>query len=150
MESAGDPFELARFVRAQQVNYQDALAEITAGLKRSHWSWYIFPQVAGLGSSAMSVRYAITGLPEAKAYLAHPVLGSRLRECVGAMNARSTASAASILGDVDALKFHSCLTLFSLVAEPGSPFHQALAKYFAGAPDPATSAILSRHPSQRP
>lgn len=92
----------------------------------------------------MSVRYAVRGLTEAKGYLVHPILGSRLRECVAAMNAHSGRSAASILGDTDARKFHSCVTLFAQVAESGSPFHVALAKYFSGLQDSATLAVLAQ------
>ena len=137
-----DPYDLARFVAAQSSNYADALAELRAGCKRTHWSWYVLPQLAGLGASAMSVRYAISGLAEARAYLAHPLLGARLRECVAAMNGPDGLAAAAILGEVDALKCHSCITLFAQVAEPGSPFHEALARYFAGVPDAATLALL--------
>ena len=96
-----DPYELNRFVDAQSANYADALAELRAGRKQSHWSWYVFPQVRGLGSSPMSVRYAIGSRAEASAFLAHPVLGSRLRECVKAMNAHRGLSAVEILGDID-------------------------------------------------
>jgi uncharacterized protein (DUF1810 family) len=139
-----DPFDLDRFVQAQAAHYADALAELRAGRKRTHWSWYVLPQIAGLGASAMSVRYALSGLAEARAYLAHPLLGTRLRECVAAMTIHAGRSAAAILGDIDALKFHSCVTLFARVAEPDSPFHRALAQYFAGTPDAATLAILAR------
>jgi uncharacterized protein (DUF1810 family) len=139
-----DPFELHRFVQAQEATYPQALSELRAGRKRSHWSWYVLPQVRGLGSSAMSVRYAISGLSEAKAYLEHPVLGPRLLECVAAVNAHADKSAASILGDIDAKKFHSCVTLFAQVAGAHSPFHDALAAHHGGVPDPATLAILAR------
>ena len=144
MPSADDPFDLDRFVQAQAAKYDEALAELRAGQKRTHWSWYVFPQIRGLGSSAMSVRYAISGLAEAQEYLAHPVLGPRLRECVAAMNSHSGRSAYAILGEVDAHKFHSCVTLFARVVEPDSPFHLALAKYFSGSHDSATLAILAR------
>jgi uncharacterized protein (DUF1810 family) len=139
-----DPFDLNRFLEAQQRSYERALSELRAGLKESHWSWYILPQVLGLGSSAMSTRYAIKSLAEAKAYLAHPVLGPRLRECVAAMNAHSGLSATQILGDVDAHKFRSCLTLFAIADASERSFAAALTKYFDGKPDPATLAILSR------
>jgi len=139
-----DPHDLVRFVEAQAANYAQALAELRAGRKRSHWSWYVLPQIRGLGSSPMSVRYAISGLDEAKAYLDHPILGARLRECVAAMNAHPGSSAAAILGDIDAKKFHSCVTLFAQVSEQASLFHGALAKYFSGAGDQATLAILAR------
>jgi uncharacterized protein (DUF1810 family) len=138
-----DPYDLQRFVEAQAANYADAIAELRAGRKRTHWSWYVLPQIHGLGTSPMSVRYAISGQPEAKAYLDHPVLGARLRECVAALNAHDGLTAAAILGDIDARKLHSCLTLFASVGEAGSPFHDALDRYFAGAPDPATVAILA-------
>ena len=144
MPSAADPFDLSRFVKAQAADYGQALAELRAGRKRTHWSWYVLPQLRGLGSSAMSVRYAISGLDEARAYLAHPVLGPRLRECVDAMNAHAGATAAAILGDIDARKFHSCVTLFAQVAEAGSPFHEALTRYFSGTRDPATLGLLAR------
>ena len=139
-----DRFNLDRFVKAQAENYQEALGELRAGQKRTHWSWYVLPQIRGLGSSEMSVRYAISGETEAKAYLDHPVLGPRLRETVSAMNAHRGSSAADILGPVDAQKFHSCLTLFAAVSPDGSLFHVALAKYFAGVGDRKTLASLSR------
>jgi uncharacterized protein (DUF1810 family) len=138
-----DPFNLDRFVKAQSENYEEALAELRAGQKRTHWSWYVLPQIRGLGSSEMSVRYAISGAPEAKAYLSHRVLGARLLECVAAINAHQSLSAANILGPVDAQKFHSCATLFAAVSAEGSPFHIALGKYFSGAHDLKTVAILA-------
>lgn len=141
--AAGDPFGLERFVQAQRENYADALAELNAGRKRTHWSWYVLPQLLGLGSSAMSVRYAISGLGEARAYLAHPVLGLRLIECVEALNRHAGTSAETILGPIDARKFHSCVTLFAQVSEPGSAFHRALALHFAGAPHAATLSLLA-------
>lgn len=142
--SSADPFNLHRFVEAQAVNNHEALAEIRAGRKQTHWSWYVLPQVRGLGTSPMSQRFAISGLAEARAYSAHPVLGARLRECVAAMNAHTGKSAAAVLGEIDAQKFHSCLTLFARVAEEGSPFRAALAQYFDGREDAATVAILAR------
>jgi uncharacterized protein (DUF1810 family) len=141
--AAQDPFNLERFLLAQEPNYAEALAELRSGRKRTHWSWYVFPQLSGLGSSAMSVRYAVSGLPEASAYLAHAVLGSRLAECVAAMNQHAGTSASAILGDIDALKFHSCVTLFTQVAKQGSVFHQALACHFAGEQDQATLSLLA-------
>jgi len=138
-----DPFDLDRFVKAQSENYEEALAELRAGQKRTHWSWYVLPQIRGLGSSEMSVRYAISGAPEARAYLRHGVLGARLLECVAAINAHKSLSAANILGPVDAQKFHSCATLFAAVSAEGSPFHIALGKYFSGAHDRNTVAILA-------
>jgi uncharacterized protein (DUF1810 family) len=142
-KASNDPFDLQRFLDAQQETYERAVAELRAGLKQSHWSWYILPQVLGLGSSAMSTRYAIKSLAEAKAYLAHPVLGARLRECVAALNSHTGLSAAQILGAVDAQKFRSCLTLFAQADSSEPLFGRALAKYFDGKPDGATLAILA-------
>lgn len=147
MPSETDPFDLGRFEQAQAESYEAALAELRAGRKRTHWSWYVLPQIRGLGSSAMSVRYAISSLAEAQAYLAHPVLGPRLRACVDAMNAHAGRSAAAILGEIDARKFHSCVTLFAQVAEADSPFRLALATYFAGSQDSATLAMLAQQTS---
>lgn len=137
---------LERFVKAQSTNYQEALAELRAGRKRTHWSWYVLPQVRGLGTSELSVRYAISGTAEARAYLNHPVLGARLLECVAAINAHQGLSAVDILGPVDAQKFHSCLTLFAAVSADGSPFHLALKKYFSALHDHATLTILRSRP----
>lgn len=144
--SIDDPFDLDRFVQAQRRNYDEALAELRAGQKRTHWSWYVLPQLRGLGSSPMSVRYAISGLAEAQAYLAHTVLGPRLVECVAAIEGHAGTPAEAILGAIDARKFHSCVTLFALVSEPGSVFHRALARRYAGRQDPATLALLGRSP----
>ena len=138
-----EPFNLDRFVQAQEENYAEALAELRVGRKRTHWSWYVLPQLRGLGSSAMSVRFALSGLPEAKAYLAHPVLGARLIECVAAINQYAGTKPEAILGTIDARKFHSCVTLFARVSEPGSVFHQALATHFAGQEDQATLTLLA-------
>jgi len=138
-----DPFLLSRFVEAQEASYAQALSELRAGKKRSHWSWYILPQVQGLGSSPLSVRYAIGSLAEAKAYLEHPLLGARLRECVTAMNMHTGVSAREVLGEIDAQKFRSCLTLFAQAAGSESVFVDALNKYFSGQPDAATLAILA-------
>lgn len=139
-----DPFELERFVSAQRESYPVALAEIRAGAKLSHWSWYVFPQLLGLGSSAMARRYAIRSPREARAYLAHPVLGARLHETVAAMCAhRGRRSAETILGGIDAMKFRSCVTLFALVADDPAPFREALAAFFGGEPDPLTVRIVT-------
>ncbi len=105
-------FNLERFIDAQRDGYETVLTEIRCGAKRSHWMWYIFPQLSGLGSSAMARRYAIGSLDEARAYLAHPVLGSRLRECVAALQKLTGTTAEAIFGTVDAMKLRSCLTLF--------------------------------------
>jgi len=143
MDIRDDPFDLARFVQAQEGCHDEALAEIRAGRKRTHWSWFVLPQVAGLGSSAMSQRYAISGLAEARAYLAHPVLGARLRECVAAMNAHGGhRSAQAVLGDIDALKFRSCLTLFAKAAPDDALFREGLRRFFEGRPDPVTLELL--------
>ena len=138
-----DPFDLERFLEAQETSYQQALSELRAGWKQTHWSWYILPQMLGLGSSPMSVRFAIRSLGEAKAYLEHPVLGSRLRECVAAINAHTGLSASQVLGETDAQKFRSCLTLFAQAAGSDSIFDEALNKYFSGKPDAATLVILA-------
>ena len=141
---AADPFELSRFLEAQAGCYEQALSELRTGRKQSHWSWFIFPQVLGLGSSPMSIRFAIRSLEEAKAYLSHPILGDRFVECVAAMNTHADVGAAEILGEVDARKFHSCLTLFCQVDSSSPRFVEALDKYFAGQLDAATLAILAR------
>jgi uncharacterized protein (DUF1810 family) len=134
-----DPFHLQRFVAAQQATYAQAHAELAEGEKRSHWMWFIFPQIQGLGSSSMAKRYAITGLAEAKAYLAHPVLGVRLRECTALVNAVNGRTLDQIFGYPDNLKFHSSVTLFAEVENaPDAVFRQALTKYFDGRPDRQT------------
>jgi uncharacterized protein (DUF1810 family) len=150
MNHEQDPYDLDRFVEAQAQNYEEALAELRAGEKRTHWSWYVLPQIKGLGSSPMSERYAISGLAEAKAYISHPVLGARLRESVAAINAHKSLSAADILGAIDAQKLHSCATLFAQVSAEGSPFHEALARHFSGAPDHNTMNILARQAKGEP
>jgi uncharacterized protein (DUF1810 family) len=128
---------LERFVRAQEGVYPRALAELKAGKKQSHWMWFIFPQIAGLGHSAMAQMYAIQSLKEAHAYLAHPLLGPRLRECCQAVMAVEGKSAHDIFGSPDDLKFRSSLTLFDL-ASPNDIFSAALDKYFSGDADPLT------------
>ena len=134
-----DPFHLQRFIDAQASTYSQACAELAAGEKRSHWMWFIFPQIQGLGFSSTAQRYAITDLPEARAYLAHPVLGPRLRECTGLVNAVKGRTLDQIFGYPDDLKFHSSVTLFSEVESASdSVFKQALAKYFEGRPDRKT------------
>jgi uncharacterized protein (DUF1810 family) len=137
-----DPFDLERFVRAQTGVYETALAELRAGAKRSHWMWFVFPQIDGLGSSDMARRYAIASLAEAQAYLAHPVLGPRLLSCVDAMLGHGEKSATAILGAIDAVKLRSSMTLFSRAADDPAPFERCLAVCFAGEADPATLAIL--------
>lgn len=124
-----DPFGLARFVEAQEGSYETALAEIRRGSKRSHWMWYIFPQIAGLGHSPMAQHYAIRSLDEAKAYLAHPVLGPRLQACVEALDALRGTTAERVFGSVDAMKLRSSLTLFEAA---GAPFGPTIERWFTG------------------
>ena len=145
MSREQDPYDLERFVKAQEANYDEALAELRAGQKRTHWSWYVLPQIQGLGASPMSVRYAISGVEEARAYLRHPILGARLRESVATINAHKGLRAADILGAIDSQKFHSCVTLFAQVSAEGSPFHEALTRYFSGARDRNTLDKLALH-----
>jgi uncharacterized protein (DUF1810 family) len=137
--------ELERFVLAQEDagTYERAVAELRAGRKRSHWMWFVFPQVAGLGASAMSRRYAIASIDEARAYLEHPVLGTRLLECARIVSELHVASAQDVFGVVDTLKLHSSMTLFARAArEEQTPCHDVLARYFDGARDAATERIL--------
>jgi uncharacterized protein (DUF1810 family) len=137
---AEDRYNLERFVAAQNASgtYDRAVAELRRGLKTSHWMWFVFPQIAGLGHSQMSRTYAISSLEEARAYLRHPVLGKRLLECAGIVVAAQVGSAEQIFGGIDAQKLHSSMTLF-LRAEPGEPvFRQVLERYFDGLPDAAT------------
>ena len=140
---ANDPHWLVRFVEAQESTYAQALSEIRAGRKQSHWMWFVFPQLAGLGPSPASVYYAIGSLEEADAYLRHPVLGPRLLECMDAVLAVEGRSAAEIFGSPDDLKLRSCATLFARVSPPGSVFEQVLAKYYDGEPDPMTLELLA-------
>jgi len=140
---AQDPYDLERFVRAQAGDYERALCEIRAGRKRSHWMWYIFPQLEGLGASAMSRQYAIKSLTEARAYLAHPVLGPRLTSCVEALLALEGHSAVEIFGPTDELKLRSCATLFAETSTAGSIFERLLDKYFQGERDAATLRLLA-------
>ncbi len=139
-----DPFQLSRFTEAQETSYATALAELRAGRKRTHWIWFVFPQLRGLGSSANAERYGLTGLAEARAYLGHPVLGPRLREVTAAMLVHQARDAGSVLGEIDALKFRSCLTLF-LLADPSEQiFHTALDAFFGGECDRRTLALLEK------
>ena len=143
--TSSDPWRLERFVTAQDRGgtYQRAVAELRTGAKASHWMWFIFPQVAGLGLSETAQRYAIESVAEARAYLAHPVLGPRLRECARIVADTEGRSAERIFGPVDAMKLRSSMTLFAQ-AWPGNPvFSAALNKYFAGESDPATLDLLS-------
>jgi uncharacterized protein (DUF1810 family) len=140
--SEGDPYDLERFVQAQARNYDQALGEIRRGRKQSHWMWYVFPQLAGLGLSATARRYAIASLDEAKAYLCHPLLGPRLLECAQALLALERRSAHEIFGWPDELKLRSSVTLFALAAPPGSVFARVLDAYFDGERDAKTLRLL--------
>jgi uncharacterized protein (DUF1810 family) len=136
----GDPYNLKRFVAAQDAGgtYQQAVAELRRGRKTSHWMWFVFPQIAGLGYSPTSRMFAISSLEEARAYLAHPVLGPRLVECATIVAQAQGRTAEQIFGGIDAQKLRSCVTLF-LRADPGQPvFGEVLAQYFDGRPDSAT------------
>ena len=136
--------DLSRFVRGQEEHYERALAEIRAGGKRSHWMWFVFPQIIGLGSSPLAERYAIRSRAEADAYLAHPLLGHRLNECSEAALNIGGRSAREVFGSPDDLKLRSCATLFAAVSPPGSVFERLLDRYFGGQPDQRTLQILSR------
>lgn len=142
----GDPWRLDRYVTAQERGgtYQRAVAELRAGAKVSHWMWFVFPQIAGLGMSAMSREYAISSIAEARAYLDHPVLGPRLVECAGIVAGTEGTSAERIFGPVDAMKLRSSMTLFAR-ADPANPvFQEVLDAYFGGTPDNATERLLTR------
>ena len=134
--------ELERFLRAQEDMYHRALAELREGEKRSHWIWYIFPQLQGWRSSAMAQLYGIRDLAEARAYLAHPVLGERLITCCEALLVHKDKTAEEILGAVDALKLRSSMTLFALVSEENSVFYKVLEQFYEGQKDPITLAGL--------
>ena len=142
MPGEGSLHSLARFRDAQEPLYRTALTELEAGKKRSHWMWFIFPQLKGLGHSAMAQRYAIADLAEAKRYLADPVLGSRLKECVEAVLKHPSLTAREIFGSPDDLKFRSCLTLFDAAAPNESLFRQALDVFYEGKRDPRTTELL--------
>ncbi len=133
-----DPYSLRRFVDAQASVYEAVRAELEAGCKRSHWMWFVFPQVSGLGSSALSRRFALSGLEEARAYLGHPLLGPRLAECTRLVNEVAGRTAAEIFGAPDDLKFRSCMTLFAQASGHQELFEAALRKYFDGVPDERT------------
>lgn len=137
-----DPFDLHRFVEAQDVFYTTARRELTHGRKRSHWMWFIFPQLGGLGTSVMAVRYAISGLEEARAYLRHPVLGPRLCECTMDTLGIPGKSLRSIFGTPDDLKFRSSMTLFAIASDGAAPFSDAIAGPCGGHVDRTTIALL--------
>ncbi len=141
----GDPYDLNRFISAQVDVYDRALAELRGGLKRSHWMWYIFPQIEGLGHSPTTRLYSIKGLEEARQYLAHPVLGARLVECAEAVLAVQGLSASDIFGHPDDWKLQSSMTLFKLVSGPGSVFERVLDKYYQGKQDSRTLQIVGEH-----
>ena len=139
-----DPFDLQRFVRAQEGDYERALAEVRSGRKRSHWMWYVFPQFAGLGQSSMSQRYAINTLGEARAYLAHPILGARLKGIAEAVLGVQDRTAHEMFGSPDDLKRQSSATLFALVSPEDSVFHWIIEKYFGGRQDEKTLELTRR------
>jgi uncharacterized protein (DUF1810 family) len=135
--------ELERFLVAQRDVYDDAMAELRRGRKTSHWMWFVFPQIAGLGHSAMSQHFAIAGLDEARAYLAHPVLGARLRECAEAVLATGAPTAVAIFGPTDAMKLRSSMTLFHRAVPDEPLFRRVLDNFYAGVADAATDRVLS-------
>lgn len=141
-----DPYNLQRFLDAQAGIYDDVLAELRAGRKTSHWMWFIFPQFKGLGHSSTAQHFAIASLEEARAYLTHPTLGTRLRECTKLANQIENRSIGQIFGSPDDLKFRSSMTLFLQASQPGSSDHQlftsAFGKYFHGQPDPLTWSLI--------
>lgn len=139
-----DSYDLERFVAAQDTRgvYDDAIAELRRGRKTTHWMWYVFPQIAGLGYSPTSRRYALSSIDEAKAYLDHPVLGARLRECASALAQTQGKTARQIFGETDAQKLHSSMTLFMRAAPDEPLFQQVLDQYFGGRPDPLTDERL--------
>ena len=143
MAATNDPFDLQRFVDAQEPIYGTVIEELTAGRKRSHWMWFIFPQLRGLGSSPTAVHYAIQSADEARAYLAHPVLGPRLHAGVAAMLAHKGARPEAILGGIDALKFRSSLTLFEAVTDEPALFAKALDAFYDGERDRRTLELLA-------
>ena len=138
-----DGHDLRRFVTAQEGVYESALSELRAGRKTSHWMWFVFPQIAGLGRSATAQKYAIASLEEAEAYLAHPVLGPRILECARTLTQLSGLSALEIFGSVDAQKLKSSMTLFARAAPDQSLFQDVLARYFDGAEDQETLRRLA-------
>ena len=149
-----DPYRLDRFVLAQDAGgtYQRALDELREGAKRSHWMWFVFPQLAGLGQSPTARKYAVTGIDEAQAYLRHPVLGPRLVECAGVVAGLQGRTAGQVFGGIDERKLHSSMTLFLRADPQQSVFQAVLAKYFAGLPDTATDRLLAgpAGPATRP
>lgn len=143
VQSNGDAFDLKRFVDAQATVYDTVVDELRAGRKRTHWMWFVFPQLLGLGSSPMAARYGITSLLEARAYLHHDLLGPRLRECTQLVNQVQGRSIAEIFGSPDDLKLSSSMTLFALAADDNHDFIELLDKYYQGQRDPRTLSELS-------
>lgn len=141
-----DPFDLQRFVQAQDDGgvYDRALGELRAGTKRSHWMWFVFPQVTGLGSSPVARRFAVSGLAEARAYLAHPLLGPRLVTCARTLVGLGPTDAEAVLGPLDALKLRSSMTLFAAADAAQPVFRDVLLQLFGGEPDSATTVLLGR------
>jgi uncharacterized protein (DUF1810 family) len=139
-----DPFDLSRFVKAQAQDYDQALTEIRAGRKHSHWMWYVFPQIQGLGTSPTSRHFGIKSAAEASAYLAHPTLGPRLLECAESALRIQGRSALEIFGSPDDMKLRSCATLFASVSSSGSVFHRLIEKYFQGVRDERTIQLLEK------
>ena len=139
-----DPFDLDRFVAAQDAGgtYAAAVRELRAGRKQSPWRWFVFPQLTGLGSSPTARRYALSGVPEAAAYLAHPVLGGRLRECCALLLGLAATDVTAVLGPVDAQKLQSSMTLFALAAPDEPAFRAVLDRYFGGRTDPGTTRLV--------
>lgn len=140
---ADDPVDLDRFLRAQDGVYESALNELRAGRKTSHWMWFVFPQLDGLGRSATARFFALRGMDEARAYVAHQVLGTRLRQCTAAVLEVRGRSAYEIFGSPDDVKFRSCMTLFELAAADAAVFSEALDRYFGGRRDPLTLRLLA-------
>jgi uncharacterized protein (DUF1810 family) len=141
-----DPYDLSRFLRAQEGVYEQALSEIISGRKRTHWMWFIFPQIDGLAFSSTSKQFSIKSIDEARAYLGHPVLGPRLLKCAEAVVGVEGRSATEIFGSPDDMKLMSCATLFATVSPPGSLFHQILEKYYGGGHDGTTLRLLGIAP----
>jgi uncharacterized protein (DUF1810 family) len=144
--NTNDPHNLGRFLQAQHRDYRQALSEVSRGQKYTHWMWYIFPQLDGLGSSSTARHYAIKSVEEARAYLGHPVLGPRLLECAEAAIGVQGRTAREIFGSPDDLKLKSCATLFAHVSSEGSVFERLLAKYFGGERDNKTLGLLGINP----
>ncbi len=139
-----DTYNLNRFVIAQSGVIDKAIGELRRGRKETHWMWFVFPQLVGLGSSTMATRYGISGAEEAREYLDHPILGPRLIDCTQAVIDLDNLSTNDIFGTPDDMKLRSCATLFAHISAEGSAFHQILDKYYRGEPDPATLSLLVR------